>query len=223
MSVKTLSAAILRRDAVQITGRHGRHSPRTSGRSCPSPRRPRVSRGAAPSPSLGLNAAYQRGWAHSRVLPPTGRVSSFPRRGRSHSRHSRDDRHRAIAGHSSAADRSSPTVSVDSFTPAEVCGSCHVAQYAEWRASSHANAVRDPVYRALVSVRQEDHLGRQDRFCLQCHSPIGTRGGDIVPGLDFTPRTPSSPCKIGCSRSMCAGPTEPRHQEEGRRCSTTAR
>ncbi len=78
-----------------------------------------------------------------------------------------------------------PTVDSSKFRGSESCGSCHVQHYQEWRTSMHSYAMVDPVYRALVSIRQEDFAGNQDRFCLQCHSPIGTRSGDIQPGFSF--------------------------------------
>lgn len=83
-----------------------------------------------------------------------------------------------------------PTVALERFTAAEVCGHCHPTHYAEWRTSHHAHAMHDPVFRAFVAVRQRDHDGAQDKFCLQCHSAIGTRGGDIVPGFDFADLEP---------------------------------
>lgn len=83
-----------------------------------------------------------------------------------------------------------PTVALDSFESAEECGVCHEAHYAEWSASGHAYAMIDPVFRALVAARQENYGGKQDMFCLQCHSAIGTRGGDIAPGFDFADLRP---------------------------------
>lgn len=83
-----------------------------------------------------------------------------------------------------------PTVALDGFASAEQCGLCHEAHYREWSASGHAYAMVDPVFRAFVAVRQEHYGGKQDMFCLQCHSPIGTRGGEIVPGFDFAELQP---------------------------------
>lgn len=78
-----------------------------------------------------------------------------------------------------------PTLSLDRFTPSQTCGGCHPRHYVEWRMSMHAYAMVDPVYREMVKIRQADFDGAQDRFCLQCHTPIGTRAGDVVPGFDF--------------------------------------
>ncbi|MCY1008469.1 multiheme c-type cytochrome [Nannocystis pusilla] len=83
-----------------------------------------------------------------------------------------------------------PTVALDGFASAEQCGLCHEAHYREWSTSGHAYAMSDPVFRAFVAVRQEHYGGKQDMFCLQCHSPIGTRGGEIVPGFDFAELQP---------------------------------
>lgn len=78
-----------------------------------------------------------------------------------------------------------PTVNPAQFTSASDCASCHVDHYAAWRTSMHAYAMVDPVYRKLVALRQTQYQGRQDRFCLQCHSAIATRGGEIVPNFSF--------------------------------------
>lgn len=78
-----------------------------------------------------------------------------------------------------------PTLAVSSFASAQTCGECHEQHYAEWRTSSHSYAMVDPVFRALVRIRQEQFDGAQDSFCLQCHTAIGTRGGAIQPGFSF--------------------------------------
>jgi len=78
-----------------------------------------------------------------------------------------------------------PTVSLDNFTSASTCGGCHTKHYAEWKTSMHSYALIDPVYRAIVNVRQADYDGLQDRFCLQCHTAIGTRSGDVKRNFSF--------------------------------------
>lgn len=78
-----------------------------------------------------------------------------------------------------------PTLSPDSFESSQLCAACHPAHYEQWRQSMHAQAMIDPVYRAAVKLRQDAFDGAQDQFCLQCHSPIGTRGGEIVDGFRF--------------------------------------
>ena len=81
---------------------------------------------------------------------------------------------------------SEPTLDLANFTSAETCKECHPTHYDEWSSSNHAYAMHDPVFRALVAVRQEDLGGEEDLFCTQCHSAIGTRSGDIVPGFSFS-------------------------------------
>ena len=78
-----------------------------------------------------------------------------------------------------------PTVDDSKFLGAATCGNCHERHYKEWRTSMHSYAMIDPVYRAAVKVRQEEKGGLEDPFCLQCHTPIGTRSHDIRPGFDF--------------------------------------
>ncbi|MEZ4439810.1 MAG: cytochrome c family protein [Polyangiaceae bacterium] len=91
-----------------------------------------------------------------------------------------------------------PTLSPASFKPASACQTCHPTHYAEWRTSMHAYSMVDPVFRALVGVRQADYDGAQDPFCVQCHSAIATRGGEIVPGFDFASLPPIALEGIGC-------------------------
>lgn len=77
------------------------------------------------------------------------------------------------------------TLDLRDFGGASSCRPCHRTHHDQWKTSMHSYAMIDPVYRALVAVRQADFDGAQDQFCTQCHSAIGTRGGDIVPGFSF--------------------------------------
>ena len=78
-----------------------------------------------------------------------------------------------------------PTHDVNAFSSAQDCARCHTQHYAEWRTSMHSYAMIDPVYRALVQLRQDERDGEEDMFCVQCHSAIGTRGGEIQPFFEF--------------------------------------
>lgn len=78
-----------------------------------------------------------------------------------------------------------PAWSVDDFNPAADCATCHPTHYEQWSSSNHAYAMVDPLFQALVGVRQQDQAGAEDRFCNQCHSAIGTRGGEITPGFSY--------------------------------------
>lgn len=83
-----------------------------------------------------------------------------------------------------------PTLSVSAFIPAADCGTCHEQHYEEWQTSMHAYAMVDPVFQKLVLQRQLDRDGQEDTFCVQCHSSIGTRSGEIKPGFSFDSLSP---------------------------------
>ena len=83
-----------------------------------------------------------------------------------------------------------PTLDPGDFESAQTCQFCHPSHYEEWRTSMHAYAMVDPVFQALVSVRQQDLAGTEDQFCTQCHSAIGTRGGEIGNGFSFDELSP---------------------------------
>lgn len=78
----------------------------------------------------------------------------------------------------------------DAFTSSAACEGCHATHYEQWSTSGHAYAMVDPVFRALVGVRQSDFGGQEDRFCTQCHTAIGTRAGECDPGFRFEDLSP---------------------------------
>ena len=47
-----------------------------------------------------------------------------------------------------------------------------------------------PVWRALVTARHDYSYGERDLFCIQCHSAIGVRSGEVDPGLSFDEMSP---------------------------------
>ena len=79
----------------------------------------------------------------------------------------------------------SPTVDASLLSSAKACGQCHPNHYEEWSESRHAHAMTDVVFRALVGELQAEHNGTLDRYCVQCHSAIGIRSGDVVGGFQF--------------------------------------
>jgi len=91
-----------------------------------------------------------------------------------------------------------PTLDPADFKSAETCESCHADHFDEWRKSMHAYAMVDPVYKELVKVRQDDLDGTEDKFCLSCHTAIGTRGGEIEPMFDFDDLSPIAQEGITC-------------------------
>lgn len=47
--------------------------------------------------------------------------------------------------------------------------------------------MHDPVFQALIAEQRAQRGGPEsDTFCMQCHSPIASRTGQITPDLDFT-------------------------------------
>lgn len=85
------------------------------------------------------------------------------------------------------------------FRGSASCAECHPDHLAEWRTSMHAYAMVDPVFQALSLARQRDLLGTEDLFCQQCHSAIGTRGGEIVPGFSYADLSPIVMEGVTCS------------------------
>ena len=83
-----------------------------------------------------------------------------------------------------------PTLSVNNFRSAGECQSCHPRHYEEWSTAMHAYATQDPVWRALVKARQAEFDGGRDQFCVQCHTAIGTRGGEVTANFSFDDFSP---------------------------------
>jgi hypothetical protein len=69
---------------------------------------------------------------------------------------------------------------VKDFDDAQVCGTCHVEIYKQWRTSMMSQAWDEPVYRALLKMASEATDGKVDNFCTGCHSPIGLTTGQIT-------------------------------------------
>jgi hypothetical protein len=83
-----------------------------------------------------------------------------------------------------------PTLDPADFKSAQECVSCHPTHVEQWQSSAHAYAMVDPVYRVLVMQRQIDLGATEDQFCTQCHSSVGTRGGECVSGFSFEELSP---------------------------------
>jgi hypothetical protein len=82
----------------------------------------------------------------------------------------------------------------------EACGSCHPAQFADWRESTHAAASGPGVEGQLVEMLQRDP--RSALGCLTCHAPLAEQApliaeGDAVrpnPAYDTELRSKGVPC-----------------------------
>jgi hypothetical protein len=82
-----------------------------------------------------------------------------------------------------------PALALDNVLPASLCRSCHGGYLAgdeephdSWVASMMAQAARDPVWRAAVTIANGDAAGAGET-CIRCHAPLGwlatrSTGGD---------------------------------------------
>ncbi|MDB4988735.1 MAG: cytochrome c family protein [Myxococcaceae bacterium] len=77
------------------------------------------------------------------------------------------------------------------FMAATACKSCHPVHYDEWSGSNHSHAMADPVFMALLERQRIDEVASgTDRFCTGCHSPIGTKSGEINQGFALEQLSP---------------------------------
>lgn len=82
-----------------------------------------------------------------------------------------------------------PTLSREELMDPETCEGCHPAHYREWKASMHAYASEDPVFRAMNELGQQETDGGMGEFCVKCHAPMAFREGETTDGrnLDEVP------------------------------------
>jgi hypothetical protein len=85
-----------------------------------------------------------------------------------------------------------------SFQLATSCKGCHPTHYEEWEGSSHAHAMDDPVYMALIARQRTQRGHGHDLFCTQCHSALGTRSGDIQEGFALSSLSPITREGVTC-------------------------
>lgn len=70
-----------------------------------------------------------------------------------------------------------PVEGVDGYRASD-CGECHGAIQAEWAASTHAAALRDPQYQAELAKPDSPRW-----LCLNCHIPVANQRRQRVSGL----------------------------------------
>jgi len=100
----------------------------------------------------------------------------------------------AIACHDSVPDDKEITplkIGANGLTSDELldpltCQSCHPHHYAEWRASVHAFASEDPVFRALNELGQTETNGALGDFCVRCHAPVALALDQTTDGLNLS-------------------------------------
>lgn len=84
---------------------------------------------------------------------------------------------------------SQPSVTLDNFITSPTCQLCHglylpaeaVEPWDSWVGSMMAQAARDPVTRAAVSIANQD-AALAGEVCIRCHSPIGWLAGRSASG-----------------------------------------
>lgn len=99
----------------------------------------------------------------------------------------------------SDTDTTTTGFSAGDFDVAEDCKGCHPQHYDEWSGSMHAYAMKDPVFSAAREVGQSAYPGALDGACTKCHSPIGSRSGELPWGkFDIESISPVSAEGVGC-------------------------
>lgn len=94
------------------------------------------------------------------------------------------------------------------FTPLEAslapeaCGTCHPAQYADWRTSLHARAMGPGVSGQLVEMLESDPASALG--CLRCHAPLAEQAPLVREGHGFRPN-PSFQKELLAGGLVCAG------------------
>ena len=94
----------------------------------------------------------------------------------------------------------------------EACGSCHAAQLADWRESTHAAATGPGVEGQLVEMLQRDP--RAALGCLPCHAPLAEQAPVIVDGDTVLPN-PAHDAVLQSKGVPCAGCHVRAHQRFG--------
>ncbi len=63
---------------------------------------------------------------------------------------------------------------------AELCGRCHRSIHEAWKASSHAQAMESRLFQDVLEMAETDSGPAARKVCLECHSPVGARTGDLA-------------------------------------------
>jgi hypothetical protein len=80
---------------------------------------------------------------------------------------------------------------------AEACGSCHKAEYAEWKASAHSRSVTEPVFASAFKS--------EPRFlCRSCHSPLEEQHPTLVTRIHKKPATLVHGSMVGVPAAVVA-------------------
>src|SRR2546427_12722879 len=84
----------------------------------------------------------------------------------------------------------------------EACGTCHPAQLADWRESTHAAAIGPGVEGQLVEMLEGDP--RSALACLTCHAPLAEQSPLVAEGNEVRPN-PAHDVSLRAKGAPCAG------------------
>src|SRR5437899_12975791 len=82
----------------------------------------------------------------------------------------------------------------------ESCGTCHPAQFADWRESVHAAASGPGVAGQLVEMRESDPSSAH--ACLICHAPLAEQGPFVAVGRELKSK-PDYNYSLGGTGVLC--------------------
>ena len=68
---------------------------------------------------------------------------------------------------------------LESPASAEVCGRCHRAIHESWKSSTHSQAMESRLFQDALGMAEADFGPAGRMVCLNCHSPIAAKIGDI--------------------------------------------
>src|SRR5881296_2082279 len=114
----------------------------------------------------------------------------------------------------------------------EACGTCHSAQFADWRESTHAAAAGPGLEGQLVEMLEGDP--RSALGCLTCHAPLAEQSPLVAEGNELRPnpahdgslppracRAPAATCGATSASARPGVTARSRAASHGRRCLTT--
>ena len=84
----------------------------------------------------------------------------------------------------------------------ESCGTCHPAQFADWRESVHAAASGPGVLGQLIEMRESDPSSTHG--CLACHAPLAEQGPFVAAGRELR-ENPAYDAALAGKGVPCAG------------------
>ena len=99
-------------------------------------------------------------------------------------------------------DHTPPGLKTTDFTAATECQECHPVHYREWSGSMHAYALRDPVFAEVRRIGESMYINALDQACVQCHSVVGSRTGEI-PWGPYVYEELAPPAREGVACDMC--------------------